>query len=471
MTLRSFALVALLAAACPAGVIVTSDGTRFEGEIKRAEGGWKITGANGKTSFVAASSVKSIELSGSGVGSSAAEGLQSLRRSVEASDDLPKIVERYKRFIDQPSTDPDTAAMAKDDLALWQDRLDKHLVKVGKQWITPEQKKDQQAAASESADKARLLIKTGDPRGAAQLLDEALQQDPTNISVLYLQGVLAESHGDVAGSQKDFSAVRQTVPDHPPTLMNLAVLALRQKQWGAAATLMTAAMQAAPNTMPLVDAAAELLNAIPDDQRKTTATIKLLKIFSDQDAALQKAMAAKKMYRWGSSWVDQATMDKLAAADAAAKKKLADLQSDFDQTQARITSIDSQTSDNNRAMREMEAHSWVVTADGTYVRAPLPTAYYDLQKQNSQLRGERIEMAQRLDALRDAAKRARDDFPVPKYTGRIAIIDEDGMPVLVNPAAPATNQPATNQAAPSGPPPATSPAPAPPIIKIGPAGD
>ena len=461
MTFRSLALVALLAAACPAGVIVTSDGTRFEGDIKRAEGGWKITAANGKTNFVAASSVKSIELSGSGVGSSAAEGLQSLRRSVEASDDLPKIIERYKRFIDQQSTDPETAAEAKDDLATWQDRLERHLVKIGKQWVTPEQKKDLQAAASESADKARLLIKTGDIKEASQLLDEALQQDPTNISVLYLQGVLAESHGDVAGAQKDFSAVRQAAPDHPPTLMNLAVLAMRQKQWGAAATLMTVAMQAAPNTVPLVDAAAELLNAIPDDQRKSSAAIRLLKIFSDQDAALQKAMAAKKMYRWGATWVDQATMDKLAAADAAAKKKLADLQTDFDQTQARITSIDSQTADNNRAMREMDAHSWVVTADGTYVRAPLPTAYYELQKQNSKLRGERLEMAQRLDALRDAAKRAREDFPVPKFTGRVAIVGEDGMPVLTSAV------PATNRAAP----PASAPAPAPPIIKIGPAGE
>ena len=465
MPLRSFAFIALFSAACSAGVIVTSDGTRYEGDVQRVDGGWQIKPASGKSTFVPAASVRSIELSGGGMSSSAAEGLQSLRRSVEASDDLPRIVERYRKLIAQ-AAEADVGAEAKQDLATWQDRLNRHLVKAGKQWVTAKEKEAISAAASATAEKARLLIKAGDSKQAGELLEQAQQQDAGNISVLYLQGVLAEQHADLATSKKDFAAVQQAVPDHAPSLLNLSVIAMRQRQWGPAAALMTQALLAAPNTRVLVDAAAELLAALPDEQRKSTVTIKLARLFADQDAQLAKVMAGKKMYRWGATWVDQATFDKLTAAEEAVKKKVADLQSDFSQTQDRIKSIDAQTMDNDSAMRTMEQHSWVVTADGTYVRAPLPSAYYDLQKQNAQLHGERVGLNGRLNALRDAAKQAQADLPAPKFTGHIALIGEDGMPVVVSanvPATPPVRPPAMPTTAP-----ATAPSP-PPIIRIGPA--
>lgn len=467
MTRHSLLLIAIVAAACPAGVIVTGDGGRFEGDVQRADGGWKITAPGGKTTFVAASNVKSIELSGGSTSSNAAEGLQSLRRSVEASDDLQKIIDRYKKLIDQ-TTDTPTAAAAKQDVATWQDRLDRHLVKVGRQWVTTDEKAALAVAAAQAAEKARLLIKAGQAKEAGDLLDAAQQQDGANISVFYLQGVLAEGRGDAGASRKAFAVVQQSAPDHAPTLLNLAVLSMRQKQWGASAALMTQALLAAPNTISLIDAAAELLAAIPDEQRKSIAVVKLARVFAEQDQSLQKAMAAKKMYRWGSTWVDQPTMDKLAAADAAAKKKVQDLQTEFDAAQARIQRIDTESNDNARVMHEMESHSWTLMADGTYVRAPLPGQYYDLQQQQTKLHGERVELTSRLDTLRDSAKRAKNDFPVPKFTGRVEIIGEDGMPVIVPPPAAKTvpaSQPATQPAT------TRSSVVAPPFIKIGPAGD
>src|SRR6187399_319161 len=80
-------LMALSPAALPADSITLKDGTQVEGDLKRNPdgSGWTITTSDGKVRSIAADAVKSVQLgSSSASGSSAAEGLASLRRSVDA---------------------------------------------------------------------------------------------------------------------------------------------------------------------------------------------------------------------------------------------------------------------------------------------------------------------------------------------------------------------------------------------------
>ena len=215
---------------------------------------------------------------------------------------------------------------------------------------------------------------------------------------------------------------------------------------------------------------------MPDDQQKTPAAQKLARRFAEQDAQLQTTMARREMYRWGATWVDKSTHDKLLAVDVEVKKKLADLNGDFDLTQNRITAIDQQVADNQKAMRDIETRSYVRTADGTLVRVPYPSAYYDMQREVTKLKAERQEMSARVDTLRAAAKKVQADYPVPKYTGILRMIEEDGVPILVPEAAPGEAQHVTPRPPPA--PPATLPevstqpippdAPPPSIIRIGP---
>ncbi len=463
--LRSIASSLVLATLACAGVVVTNDGQRVEGELKKTPDGWRVTLPDGSTKDVASANVKVIELTSSG-GGSQMERLQSLRRSVEASEDVPKIIERYRRFIEQAKEKP-VIDEALADLNTWQDRQTRGLVKTGKRWMTPAEKKDLAIAIIGRADEARMLIKAAQTRDAQAAVDAILEDDPDNLSALYLQGVLLQKQEKYPEARKSFETVRTAIPDHAPTLHNLAVLSFKQKQWGPACTLLDQALAAAPNVQPLVDAAAELLNALPDDQKKSASAQKLAKRFAEQDQALQKVMLDKQMYRWGAKWVDKSTNDNLIEADRGVKKRLDELQGDFDLTQGRIERNEVEITQNERTLREIEGRSYVRTGDGSYVRVPYPPAYYDIQRDINRLRSERQEMVLRLDSLRDAAKRAQAELPVPKYSGVVSAIGEDGVPIVVPEGvdlSTARPKPPATQPVPQ------SPAP-PPIIRIGPSND
>src|SRR3954471_19296368 len=112
-----------------ADTIVLKDGSRIVGDVKRTPEGWTITTPDGKTRTVSADGVKSIELGSATKGSQqSAEGLASLRRSVEALTDINQIIDRYQRFIEN-AKDAKVAADAQRDLSMWRERRDKGMVK------------------------------------------------------------------------------------------------------------------------------------------------------------------------------------------------------------------------------------------------------------------------------------------------------------------------------------------------------
>jgi Flp pilus assembly protein TadD len=449
------AILALCAATAAGGVIVTKDGTRVEGDLKKSPDGWDVVGPGGKITSVKTADVQAILLSNDS--SPGMDGLYSLRRSVENLDDFPKILERYKRFIDQ-ANDPAVIEEARRDVATWKQRQRDDMVRVGRKWVTRVEQHRQQLEAFALIDTARAQIRAGDLAAAGKTTQQMLALDPQNVSAFYLQGVIAMRGNKPAEARKAFDAARAIVGDHAPTLYNISVLHARMKQWPAAVTTLHASLGAAPNVRELLDAAAELLQLVPDARDPGPATKALAARFAEQDAVLAKEMEAKQMYRWGATWVDKAAYDKLAEADKTAKEKIDKMQSDFELTQNRVNAIETQTKENEATLREIELRSFTRTADGTTIRLPLPQAYYELKNANAALVAERKEMLARLDALRNAAKRAVNDFPVPKYAGVLTPIDEDGVPVILPPGM-----------EPPGPAsrPATQPAP-PPVIRIGP---
>jgi tetratricopeptide (TPR) repeat protein len=452
------ATLALSASLAAAGAIVTKDGVRVEGDLKKADDGWDVVAPGGKITRVRASDIRTIELSKAAA--PGMEGLYSLRRSVETTDDIAKIIERYKRFLGQ-SQDPAVDEEAKRDLATWQQRHREGMVRIGKKWVTPAEQHRMQLESYTLIDQAREQIQRNDLNGAMKTTSQMLALDPQQVSALYLQGVIAIKQGKLPDARKAFDAAREMVPDHAPTLYNVAAVLSRLKAWPAAAVAMEQSLAAEPNVQMLVDGAAELLNLIPDDQRKNPTITKLAARFAEQDAVVARQMAGKNQYRWGATWVDKPLYDKLLEADKAAKEKINKLQSDFDAAENRIIAIDAETKQNEITLREMESRSVARMSDGSIMRLPLPQAYYDLKQQQVKLVGERKETIAKLDTLRAAAKRAMAEFPVPKFTGVITPIGEDGVPVILPPGVvPPAPVPASQ--------PTTKPAALPPIIQIGP---
>lgn len=435
---------------CRADVLILKDGQRIEGDVKRTSEGYRVTSPDGSVQLLTTDRVESIELKRSAAPATRptdaaidpVDGgkLASLRRSVDNLPDLKVILERYDRFIDQNTNTP-VADEARTDRAMWKDRLDQGMVKVGTKWVTPAERDTIYARAALSADEARQLLKGGRLRDAETSLNKALIEDPTNVTAMYLRGVLAYRTDRLPVARQSFDAVNVSVPDHAPTLNNLGVVAWRQNQHAGALNFYDQAMQTAPLDKDVLNNVAEALNALPDNVRTGTVAQRVARRFTEQDTQLQQDLATQGWYRWGATWVTQSQLDQLKIAEQQVQDKLDKMAGDFDAVQSRIRSIEVSVESNNRSIRQLEANQWGRDANGNPVRFALPQVYYDLVADNRRLSAERAVEVRRLDDLRAAATRIRQQGPQPRFTGVHKLMDENAAPVLLAPVTP-TTQPA-----------------------------
>ncbi len=94
-----------------------------------------MTKADGSVVDIDADKVDSIEATPTDAGISVGEDrLLSLRRAVQNMTDPHDIIDRYQKFI-ATTDNPTVLAEAKQDLQMWQGRLDQGMVKLGDQWI------------------------------------------------------------------------------------------------------------------------------------------------------------------------------------------------------------------------------------------------------------------------------------------------------------------------------------------------
>lgn len=419
--------------------IVLKDGSRLEGNIKKTDTGWQITATDGKVTNVPAANVKSIELGSRGNDSQSSNAaLASLRRSVDALTDLSRIIERYEQFIAN-SKDPSVAEEAKKDLATWQDRRARGLVRQGSAWVTPEEAARLREQALVAASQVRDLLRQGQVAEAESAIQQALNADSTNPAVLYLRGVLFYRQDKIVEARKAFEAVNGSVPNHAPTLNNLAVILSRQNASGGALNFYDQAMQAQPVNKFILDNVAEALGTLDDAQRKGQAVQRVIRRFTEQDATLQKQLAAQGLFRWGSTWVDQKQLDALKAAEKEIRDRLAALEKEFEDNKRRVQDIDSEIASNEQAMRELEARSIWRDPDGKLHYSQLPASYYEYKRNNDRLRNEQNALRARFDQLRATAKATQQQLPTPKYTGVMQIVGVEGTPLLPPPDAPATS--------------------------------
>jgi tetratricopeptide (TPR) repeat protein len=413
-----------------AEIIHLNDGTAITGDIKKAADGWFITDAHGKIIHVSTDQVRSIELAPRGDPKDiAVERLMSLRRSVEALTDLKLVIDRYQKFIEQNKEFP-VAEDARKDLAQWKEKQAKGMVRVGSKWVLPEEKAAMQEKALLVADQARELLKQNKLRDADATVTKALEADPSNVSALYLKGLILYRQDQIPAARKAFEAVKEAMPDHGPALNNLAVILWRQNQHVAALNAYLLAMQAMPLNKELLNNVAEALNGLPEEYRKSPVAQKLFKLWTEQDTQLQQQMTLLGWYRWGSTWVDKSQYEKLQAAEKEVKDKIAKLETEFADAQAKVDVIDSQMRQNQDAMRYMQQDRVGTDAQGRQTLYPLPPQYYEYDRANRRLEVQRKETVALLDAMRAKAQVIKQQLPVPKYTGVQLMIGVEGTPAI-----------------------------------------
>ncbi|HEY7091251.1 MAG TPA: tetratricopeptide repeat protein, partial [Tepidisphaeraceae bacterium] len=407
----------LMPAFCWADVLILKDGARLEGDVKRTDQGWTVTLPDGKTRTVSADAVKSIALGAAGADKSTVQeagALASLRRSVDALSDINQIIERYQRLIDN-TKDPATKIQAQADQQTWIERRDQGLVKHGGKWVAPEEVAVMAQKATETTYEARELIRQNRNKDADQVLQQALAGDPQNPACHYLRGIALFRMGKTVDARKAFEVVNSVVPNHAPTLNNLAVILWKQNA-PAALNYYDRAMQAAGVNKHILDNVAEALGSMPQEQRKGPSVARCAQRFADLDVILQRQLEPEGLFRWGGGWVTQQQLDQLKIAEREVRDKLAAMQQEFDQAQARITEIDDQVRYDEAIMRDIFERNWVSAGNMIYMN-PLPPHYYDLKASNQRLRSEQDELREKLKTMQDQAKRVQQSMPVPKFTG------------------------------------------------------
>jgi tetratricopeptide (TPR) repeat protein len=435
--LAVWGLTLLASAALPrparGDVVYLKDGTRLEGEIlRKTDAGWVVKGLDGKVSNISADRVKSFEAKRNGPGTGGDEPMQrlvSLRRSVETQTDINKVLERYRKFIEQHIGTP-AADEALKDVEVWEQRLEKQMVKLGDKWVTKQEQGVLQTKALERAAAARLLLLQGRMKDAVAAIDAALAENPTNAAALYLRGVALSRQDQSANARKAFEASAQISPNHGPTLNNIAVIMWAAKQLPGALNYYGQAMNAAPVDRRILDNVAEALNELPEVQRDNAVTRKVVLLFNAQDMALQGRMKKRGLFRWGSTWVDEQELKDLKAQEERIEEKLEKLEDEFEQVQDRIEQIDRDVGDTERSIRRIEASSYGRDATGRATRLSYPRLYYDLKRDLEQMHAERDGEKEKAARLRKKAKQVKQELSVPRYTGAQQIIGVDGTPDL-----------------------------------------
>jgi len=436
------AALALCAILCPApapvalaDVVVLRDGSRVEGNLERVEDGYNVTTPDGKTVKVKSAQIKSVEAKAPAAADEAQKRLEALRRSADNLADLKLIISRYNDFLRRFGATPQ-GDEARRDLAGWEEKLEQHATKVAGKWVTPDELGRLRERSQEAAVRARDHVAQGRLREAGPLLQQALEVDPKNASALYLQGVVAFRQDQLGPARKAFDAVTKTLTDHAPTLNNMAVILWRQEGHAGALRFFDQAMAAAGDNGPFAEAVlnnvAEALHALPQNLRATPATKRVVLHFQERDEALQKRLQKRGLYRWGSSWVDGAQLDKLQTKEKEIETRIKDLEAEFETVQRRLQQVDDDVRDTERALRRMEATSYVQggPVGGRTQQLVPPRMYYSLKRDLEDLKRERADQQARVDSLRREAKLVKQELPVPRYSGVQRIIDAEGTPLM-----------------------------------------
>jgi len=448
----------ILASVASADIVTLTNGTVVEGTINRTAEGYLVTSANGTETLVPFDQVAGFKATGGAPTPAMGESsLNSLRRATANMDDLRQIINRYQAFIAQNAGSP-AAADAGKDLAQWQERRDKKMVKAGVNWVTPEQFEKLKALTSQTSAKVAPMISAGRLKEASTEIDRALAISPTDADLQYLKGLIAYKQAQLPIARNAFQAAAQSAPDHGPSHNNAGVTLAKTHSAMPSLAEFEKAMEALPNDQTILDNVAEVLHALPVANQNSAITKHVVELFTAQDAVLQKKMAESGLHRWGSKWLGQTDYAAIQQQVKEQKDKLESIKKQFDDINLRLIQIQKQITDDQVLMQQMTTNNFMQDARGNMVQLPPPPRYYDLQRDQVALASEHDQKINEQTALKRTYQHAASHVIEGTYTGTLTIFEADSMPsapprAATQPSAPAATpgqQAATPGAIPPG---------------------
>lgn len=441
---RLIVLIALLLpVSAQADVVLLTDGTRLEGSVRRSGDGFAVTDAKGQVRIVAPDEIRSIQILQTPDTRPTTSALEDLRGALADCDDPKQAIDRYHNFLAAHPDGP-AAIEARSDLAQWQDRLDRHLVRIGRRWLSADEARRIQDDAHAAAESVRTMLASDHLADAAAAIVHPLADSPRDPSLLYLDGIIQFRLKRLVPARRAFERVVAELPDHGPAHNNLAVVLWMTNGRMPAMAEYERAMRADPVNQTILDNTAEALHGLTESQAKSPLAVRVEGEFKSQDALLQQRLAAHGLHRQGSQWLSNEEFARVQAERKAASEQITDAPSTALNLQARLMEID-RTLDRDRklltSIQEQETQLNPVT--GTFVTvAPPPDRYNDIRNEIAQLTMERVMKQRQLDQLPHVIDEARRTLAAGDFKGIQKIMDESFAPGLKPPATRPTTAPA-----------------------------
>jgi Tfp pilus assembly protein PilF len=282
------------------------------------------------------------------------------------------------------------------------------------------------------ADEARRMLKDARFREAEALIKQILEIDPSNPSGYYLNGLLAWRRERIPTARRSFEVVLDAMPDHVPSLNNLAIVLWRQNLHAAAMLSFDHAMEASPMDRAVLDNVAAAIAALPEKAKTSSGVRRAITRFEQQDADLQERMNRAGLYRWGAQWVDRTRYEALQADRRQVEGRLDDLDRDIARVEAAIADLDEQTAYAEQEMHRIQNRQYVRDREGRDRMAGLPSTYQRHRENAVALGQERARAYAALEALHGDVEAVRQKVPAPQSGGDLRLIDVEGTPLLAD---------------------------------------
>ncbi|HOI54140.1 MAG TPA: hypothetical protein PLP01_02720 [Phycisphaerae bacterium] len=345
--------------------VVLKDGRRVTGQVMESGESVGVVTDEGLQMFPR-SEVASIELDA--FGKASPEERAAFRRAEKEalqSSRPAEAVAVWEKYLKELGPQAALRQEAETQLASWHAAAREGKVVWAGKVVTLAERELSKARAGELLSQSVELYGRGEDKKAADALREALSHWPDHPGALFYTALIYQKRQNPSAAAARYYAVLAALPDHVPTLNNLAALECTRRQYRQGVPLIVRAAELAPDAVVVNDNAyrAHLLVEGACDCNYTDEAMKgRLRLMATQ---AESAMRGQGMARWGTSWVTAETHAQYAAKNQAIEDQLLAMADTVKQLDDEMTVLKARRDELERLRRTAPtAHDLAYDGDG-----------------------------------------------------------------------------------------------------------
>jgi tetratricopeptide (TPR) repeat protein len=308
------------------------------------------------------------------------------------------------------------AETMREEIAAWRKAETDGLVFWGGKMVRPEEREQAQRRAVEFIDAGLSLIAQSKFAEARRPLDQADRLWNDHPTVDFFTAEVLRNTRQPRDAALRLTSVLRELPDHVPTLNNLACLCAQLGDYRPAVVYLARALRKAPDNDVLVNNAWEVLHMIERVKQGDVLQPDLLKIAKEDMATINDACSAQQarrapedQFRWGSTWITRTQMETYLAARKAVEERLARMKQEMERLNAQLADVDRRL---NEAYSIRDANNKAGSGSGVVL----------MNRKIRDLQMERTPIVDAQTRLQNEARDAVQSRPEPEWSGQTTMI-------------------------------------------------